>query len=47
MVIEALPPTSYITYSLKFLYTINLFFSYPMQMTPVFDIIESFIFPHD
>ena len=46
-IMDALPSTSPATYTLKSLYTVNLFFSYPMQLTPAFDIIESFIWPHD
>jgi len=46
-VLDNLPATNPATYALKILYTVNLFFSYPMQLSPAFDIIESFIFPHD
>ena len=44
---DALPPTSVATYSLKCLYCVNLFFSYPMQITPAIDILESFIWPNN
>ena len=46
-IMDALPAENAATWTLKILYTVNLFFSYPMQLTPAFDIIESFIFPHN
>ena len=47
MIVDALPETSIFTYSLKVLYTINLFFSYPMQMTPAIQLIEPCCFKPD
>jgi|Transcript_28323 amino acid permease len=44
LILDALPSTGVITYCLKGLYTVNLFFSYPMMMTPAIDLVEGFIF---
>ena len=44
LITDALPATSPMTYTLKSLYTVNLFFSYPMMMTPAVNLIEGFIF---
>jgi hypothetical protein len=44
LILDALPPTGIMTYILKILYTINLFFTYPMQLTPAIDIIEGWVF---
>jgi len=44
LVLDALPATSPVTYTLKALYTVNLFFSYPMQMSPALNLVEGFIF---
>ena len=43
-IMDALPP-GIVVYILKMIYCVNLFFSYPLQLTPAVDIIESFIFP--
>ncbi len=44
LITDALPPTSFVTYSMKILYTINLFCSYPLMMSPAINLIESYIF---
>lgn len=44
LITDALPSQSIFTYSLKTAFTINLFFTYPMQLTPAVTLIESFIF---
>ena len=43
LITDALPATSPFTWTLKGLYTVNLFFSYPMQLTPAVNLIEGFI----
>ena len=35
---------SWFTYALKIMFTVNLFFTYPMQLAPAVTLIESFIF---
>ena len=35
---------SWFTYALKMSFTVNLFFTYPMQLAPAVTLIESFIF---
>ena len=44
LITDALPPQSLFTYSLKFAFTVNLFFTYPMQLAPAVTLIESYIF---
>ena len=44
LITNALPPTSIITQILKSLFTVNLFFTYPMQLTPAVNLLEGFIF---
>ena len=44
LITDALPSQSWFTYSLKTAFTINLFFTYPMQLAPAVTLIESFIF---
>ena len=44
LITDGLPPTSYVTYSLKVLYTINLFCSYPLMMSPAINLIEGYVF---
>lgn len=44
LITDALPSQSYVTYSLKVLYTINLFFSYPLQLAPAVNLFESYVF---
>ena len=39
-----LPAQNPVTYTLKSMYTVNLFFSYPMQLSPAVNLIESYIF---
>ena len=44
LITNALPPKSVFTQILKSLFTVNLFFTYPMQLTPAVTLIEAFIF---
>ena len=44
IILSALPPSSGMTYALKSLYTVNLFFSYPLMMSPAINLLESYIF---
>ena len=44
LITNALPSQSMVTYILKSIYTVNLFFTYPLQMSPAVNLIEGFIF---
>ena len=44
LITDALPPQSTFTYVLKSLFTVNLFFTYPLQLSPAVNLIESYIF---
>jgi len=44
LITDALPAKGVFTWVLKSLFTVNLFFTYPMQLTPAVTLIESFIF---
>lgn len=44
LITDALPATSSITYTLKAMYTVNLFFSYPLMMSPAINLMESYVF---
>lgn len=44
LITDALSGTSVFTWVLKSLYTINLFFTYPLQLSPAVNLVESFIF---
>ena len=44
LITDALPSQSWFTYTLKTAFTVNLFFTYPMQLGPAVTLIESFIF---
>lgn len=44
LITDALPSQSYVTYTLKVLYTINLFFSYPLMISPAINLLEGYIF---
>ena len=44
LITDVLPPQNPATYALKAMYTVNLFFSYPMQLSPAVNLIESYIF---
>ena len=46
LITDALTPKSWFTYVLKTAFTINLIFTYPMQLEPAVTLIESFIFHH-
>ena len=44
LITDLLPAQNPGTYTLKAMYTVNLFFSYPMQLSPAVNLIESYIF---
>ena len=44
LITQSLPATSFIAYFLKGLYSVNLFFSYPLQLSPAVNLMEGFIF---
>jgi len=44
LITDALPSTSVVTYTLKALYTVNLFCSYPLQISPAVNLLEGYIF---
>ena len=44
LITDVLPAQNAATYTLKAMYTVNLFFSYPMQLSPAVNLIESYIF---
>ena len=44
LITDALPPQGIYTYVLKSLFTVNLFFTYPMMLTPAITLVEAFIF---
>ena len=44
LITDALPPQSWLTYTLKIAFTVNLFGTYPMQLSPAVNLIEAFIF---
>lgn len=44
LITNALPSQSAVTYTIKSMYTLNLFCSYPLQMAPAVNLIEGFMF---
>ena len=44
LITQSLKSTSAVGYSLKGLYAVNLFFSYPLQISPAINLLEGFIF---
>ena len=44
LITDALPPTAVFTWVIKSLFTVTLFFTYPLQLSPAVNLIESFIF---
>ena len=44
VITDALPGTSWVTYTVKCIYTSSLFFTYPLQLTPAINLIEGWIF---
>ena len=47
LIVTALPATSVFSYVLKSLYTVNLFCSYPLMLSPAVNLIEGYIFAKD